>query len=234
MPNIDSYLNGDIQSKENKVTTPLVTPYSADWTHTQYPPATELYSLQSIIKGRIDDLRPIGSTVCMATNINPACYYGGTWTLIDKSFGYHALSITEDNWIPNNSTLYTGSYFYNQNKIYLYDKTVVISISLLPKIAMTGDSTYTLGKLNLVSFNLHPDLWFTRPNASTQGDGSQARICFDFQSNGMIICYDALYAGATGTHRADIDIIVFTTRTTLKPQQMPDKYCNKFIFKRIS
>lgn len=234
MPNIDSYLNGDIQSKENKVTTPLITPQSANWTDTQYPPATELYSLQTTINGRIDNLHPVGSTVCMSTNINPSIYYGGEWELIDKAFKHTALSITEDNWIPTTSTLYTGSYFYNQNKIYLYDKIVAISISLTPNTAMTGDSTYTMGKLNLISFGLYPEIWFTRLYASTQGDGSQARICFSFGYDGTITCWDALYTGASGTHRADVDTIVFSTRATVTPKQMPDQYCNKFVFKRIS
>lgn len=234
MPNIDSYLNGDIQSKENKVTTPLTTPHSANWTDVQYPPATELYNLQTTIKGRIDNLHPVGSTVCMSINTNPSIHYGGEWELIDKSFDYRVLNITEDNWVPTNSTLYTGDYFYNQNKVYLYDKTVAISISLMPNAAMTGDNTYTMGKLNLASYGLYPDLWFTRSNASTQGDGSQARICYDFYASGTITCYDALYAGATSTHRADKDVIVFSTRATLEPHQMPDTYCNKFVFKRIS
>ena len=234
MPNIDSYLNGDIQSKENKVTTPLITPYSASWTDTQYPPATELYSLQTAIKGRINNLHPVGSTVCMSKNMNPSIYYGGEWELVDKSFGYHALNITEDNWVPTTSTLYTGSYFYNQNKIYLYDKVMMVSLSLYPNSAMTGDSTYTLGRLNFISFGLYPEAFYSYISACSHGDGSQARIIHTFYNTGTIEVYDSLYAGGSGVHQADRDVIVFNARFTFKPTQMPDKYCNKFIFKRTS
>ena len=223
-----------IQSKSNKVTTPLTSSSAANWTNDQYPPASRLYELQSTITNRINNLHPVGSTVCMSTNINPSIYYGGTWVLIDKSFRYTALSITADNWIPSYSTLDTGTYFNNQNKIYLYDKIMTISISLTPSGAMTGDNTYTLGKLNFVSLGLHPCTFFGIVSGSMQGDGSQARICYTWTDGGTLTCYDALYAGADGTHRADADTLVFTTRHTLTPNQMPDNLCNKFVFKRTS
>lgn len=223
-----------IQSKSNKVTTPLTTPHALNWTNDQYPPASELYNLQSTIKNKINNLHPVGSTVCMSTNINPSIYYGGTWELIDKSFRSTELSITSDNWIPNYSTIYTGTYFCNQNKIYLYDKIITISISLTPNGAMTNDSTYTMGKLNFVSLGLHPFTYFGTVSGSMQGDGSQARICYTWSDNGTLTCYDALYAGAGDVHRADADTLVFTTRHTLTPNQMPDNFCNKFVFKRTS
>jgi hypothetical protein len=233
MPNKDLIIPGDVESTSNKATTPLYTPHAATWTDTQYPTALELFNLQASIKDKIDDLHPVGSTLCMGSNINPACFYGGEWQLIDKSFSTRSINITADNWIPTNSTLYTDSYFYNQNKVYLYDKTAVISISLR-NVAMTGDNTYELGKLNLISLNLHPFTYFGHVSGSTQGDGTQARICYTFTDAGAITCYDALYAGANSTHRADADVIVFTMRTTYTPTQMSDAYCNKFVFKRIS
>lgn len=234
MPNIDSFISGEIQAKTNKTSTSITSAPAATWTDTQYPSASQLYNMQSTIKTRLDNLHPVGSTLCMSSNINPSIYYGGTWQLIDKSFAPTAISITEDDWIPTNSTLYTGSYFYNQNKIYLYDKVMTVSLSLYPNSTMTGDGTYSLGKLNFISFDLYPVAYYSYISACAHGDGSQARIIYTFYNTGAIEVYDSLYAGGSGTHQADRDTIVFDARFTFTPMQMPDKYCNKFIFKRTS
>lgn len=226
MARLNTTLN-NIETVGNKVTG---TTASAAWTDSQYPSAKTLYNVYSNLNNEINSYYPVGSVVCMSTNTNPAATHGGgTWTLIDKEFVHTWLTIPSGAWTATNAT------FHSCN-IGLYGHEIMVRLNITPK-SNPGDSTITLGKLNFAysGLDLPSSLWFGVSQGIATSDGHGATMCYDFATDGTITSYDVLNVDGTHSLYSPTSYyLTFMNYFTCLPTNMPDKYCNKFYFKKVS
>lgn len=225
MPKLNTTLD-NIETVENKV---IGTTASAAWTDSQYPSAKTLYNVYNNLNSNINAKYPVGSVVCMSTNMNPAGTLGGTWTLIDKEFAHTWLTPTSGAWTATNAT-------FNSCNIALYGHEIMVRLNLTPS-KDPSDTTTTLGKLNFAhsSIGLPSSVWFGTSQGIATSDGHNATMCYDFATDGTVTSYDVL--NVDGTHSLDSPTsyyITFMNYFTCLPADMPDNYCNKFYFRRDS
>lgn len=202
---------------------------SSSWTDVQYPSAKTLYNVYNNLTNEINTSYPVGSIVCMSTNTNPASYYGGTWTLVDKEFSYAWLTVNSGAWTATNAT-------FNSCNIGLYGHDIMIRLQITPK-SNPGDTTTTLGKLNFAhsSIGLPSTLWFGRAQGIATSDGHAATMCYDFSPDGTVTSYDCLNVDGTHSLYSPTSYyLTFTEYFTCLPANMPDARCNKFYFQRTA
>ena len=216
----------NIELTTNKVTGSTA---SSSWTDTQYPSAKTLYNVYNNLNNEINASYPVGSVVCMTTNTNPAQYYGGSWTLIDKEFKHTWIDANSGAWTATNAT-------FNTCSIALYGHDIMIRLQITPK-SNPGDTTTTLGKLNFAhsSIGLPSTLWFSHAQGIATSDGHAATMCYDFLNDGTVTSYDCLNVDGTHSLLSPTSYyLTFTEYFSCRPENMPDAHCNKFYFERTA
>ena len=215
----------NIEKTTNKVTSTVTPP--ASWTDQQYPSADSVYIMYNLLKQDINNTHPVGSVVCMSSNTNPSSTLGGTWELIDKEFRQTWIDCVSSDWEAGNAT-------FSSAVIALYGKTGMIRVSCIPSATFGDQNPTKMGKLKWSNYGLG-STYFSCSYRSAQGDGAQASVVYTLDTDGTINCYDALHL--SGEHKVDIAStydIVFTDYVTWEKENMPDKYCDKFYFKRTA
>lgn len=222
MPKLATTVN-NLELTSNKITSG--TP-SSSWTDSHYVSGQTLYEAYNSLKTAITNAHPVGCVVCMSTNTNPAATLGGTWTLIDKDFTHTWLTLSSSNWTATNAAFSAGH-------IALYGKTMMVRLCIVPSVNIT-DSTITLGKLNLSSLGF-PGTYFGMNYKTSQSDGGQASVVYTFGTDGTITSYDALNISGDHLYEASAGSGFYVQEyLTFPPANMPDKYCNRFYFKRTA
>ena len=171
-----------------------------------------------------NELYPIGSVVCMSTNVNPSAYYGGTWELFDKSFAYK--------YQDGDSAFVKGSDTTSASWAIVYAGNMVdIRLQAMPTNAV-GDSDYVLGNFDFskIGVNQFPRSVF----AIGQSDGGNAVAMMNLHySNGNVTVTDVVTKTSGGTLTAGTNINVNLV-SNVRWSQMKDSFCDKFYFKRTA
>lgn len=219
MPKLDTTVD-NLEVTRGKITDGLP---SSSWTDNEYVSGQTVYEAYTALNDTIKATHPVGSVICMSTNTDPSASLGGTWTLIDKEFKRTWITLNAADWTATNATFSEGS-------LVLYGNTGMLRLCIQPTAAV-ADTTITMGKINLANYGFG-EMYFSCVSPA-QGDGANASILYQLNIDGTVSFHDALHVD--GTHSITSGYTLYLTNyVAWKLESTPDKYCDKFYFKRIA
>lgn len=180
-----------------------------------------------------DKLYPVGSCYTMTTNTNPNTIFPGTtWSLINKNFK-PTVSTNHTEYFTRNTTntsAVTSCYIARSGNM------MTLRINVTNKVKWTGDSTITVGTVNMAKLGI------TRTCLSTY----TSNVYCD-AANSIPVCY--LANGNNDAHTATLEIrdvvgngantntglsYFFNFTWVFHHSYMADDYCDQFIWKRTA
>lgn len=214
-----------IETKDNKIMD-LAPDGDRYDSYYSYLSGNSTYKTFDELNNSVESIYPIGSEVIMSTNTNPSTYFGGTWELVSKKFKHQWITPKSSDWTATKANFYACH-------IALYGDIVMIRLGVTPTELLT-DSTVTLGTLNLANYDLAP-LFYGKVEFKAHSDGGNSTHCLTISAAGKVECYDSLYyPGHSHSQAATGQTLYLMHYTHMKVADMPDKYCDRFYFKRTA
>lgn len=235
MKNVPDGINGGF--------TLYVLPWTATSTNTEYRRQELIYGRMTYVRSTndsgatwtvwstvalLENLYPVGSIYCSATNTNPSSKLGGTWTLIDKEFSE---LVTSD----NTSTYFTPS-STNTDGYTLYigrsGKVIDFRLNFYNAVELT-DTSVVVGAFNFAKLGIE-SLYYGVVYELGGTDGGNAIPVFSVNwSSGELTVEDVMCKGNT-TSIVSGNSIYFRGRLQCSSDRMLDAACDKFYWKRTS
>lgn len=217
MPKLDTTIN-NLERKSNKVSSSDIP--SANWTDEQYPSAKTLYNTYNHL---LDLMHPIGSTLITNTNLNPANFFGGEWTLIDKSFKNAYFPFKTSHWVSTNASLNDPS------NILLSNHTITLLLNF--KINKSFSNTIIeLGKLDLSFYGIN-QLSCSSFYGTSVAESNNSVITYRIDQDGTISITNILTANDEVLLPSELNFFIHLTLPTIY-NDMLDDFCDKFFWKR--
>jgi hypothetical protein len=217
MPRLETTID-NLEWKSNKIISTSTTAPD-DWTDAQYPSALTL----------LNTAHPVGSILTTATKTDPANTVGGTWKLVDKTFGYRYITLDSTFWTGTNASIYPTS---TAASVILSDHMFSLKMTVQVNIPINDDNSVPLGTLALRSCGIEklPQHIMYAPAVSDEGN---CTIAYYVGTDGKIEIYEALNLDGTHSMASGSVFYVYLTQP-IYYENMLDEFCDKFYWERTA
>ena len=183
------------------------------------------YADEAFVDDRCLDLsHPVGSVYISTTNTNPSGLFGGSWTLIHKSFASASGNGTTVLFTPS-SNVSSGTVYYSRS-----GQSLFLRVGLTTSVQIK-DSTTLLGTLNLQALGVSA-LPFGLPVYCGCSDGGGAVMMITTDAAGTMNAVEVV-SKTDGTLTADSTVYAYYTYV-LPHDLMLDGFCDEFHWKRTA
>lgn len=169
----------------------------------------------------LEDLYPVGSVYCSATNINPSSKLGGTWELIDKDF---------KTYYEDDTTAFTPATNVKVESCYISRShgSIRIRLGVTINTAMT-DTGIDIGTFNFDKVGV-TNIPMGFHSLLSYSDGANGGIMYRVSYDGKVIQDDVVDATTVPSGNTFYLDIMFN----LTPNVMLNSVCDKFYWKRTA
>lgn len=174
---------------------------------------------------------PVGSVVCMSTNVNPSTYYNGAWTLIDKKFKTDVYNSTSIAGFVTPSGTNTCDLVAATS-----ENTIEFDLSFKNASDLT-DTSQTIANIDLTKCGLTPTLYEYVLHEVGITDTGNGVVMVNFSLNTFnVLAVDAFgfTSGTWGHSVASGSTVYVHFSMTFEPTFMLDSFCDRFYFKRTA
>lgn len=217
MPKLNTTVD-NIELKTNKIISTSTKPVS-EWTDAEYPSAKTLLNIA----------HPVGSIITTGANENPGSKLGGTWELVDKTFGHQYITLNSAYWTGTNASIYPSA---TAASVILTDHMFTLKLAMQVNITVNNDNTVALGALNIESCGIKklPQHIMYAPAVSDEGN---CTVAYYVGTDGQIELYETI--NIDGTHSMASGSVFYVYLTQPIPyEDMLDDFCDKFYWKRTA
>lgn len=153
----------------------------------------------------------------------------GTWTLVDKEFGYYAGELTQGTHYTINSTNATAD---TQIVCIKYGHMIYFRVSLVNKVAV-GDTTLPMFTLNYNKIGISA-ITYTKTQVVGSSDGGEAIVLGTLNwETGAFTTVDVIPVADGGSLNAG-STTVWHIYALIKDDNKLDSSCNKFWWRRTA